>query len=434
MLVAVVALAAFLAGMHVHRSQAFPYGLFRSVYGVLSDRQDEQDGAVDAAQNFSNEPPPLVDVCDNYNQSSRYADLLAFVCSPSGIILTEGIEGQSFDQPVDLFYWPNGDAGVVEREGTVIRYASGSTRTLLDLRDQTDCCSGEKGMLSAALDPNFDEFPFLYVYYHTYPIPDGHNALGRLARFPIIDGRAEPDESLVILDLPQPDSNHNGGAVRFGSDGFLYLGLGDSRQSEDAQRLDNLRGKIIRIDVRNASQEAPYRIPYDNPFSSSDLREDARPEVFAYGLRNPWRMTFDSEDRLIVSDVGWRHQEEISYADRGANLGWPLFEGFLCLYGHERCADSANASFPLVSYGRDQGCAVIGGATARWMNDAYVFGDLCSRKIWALVRSNEGHSMYELAVSPRPILSIAEGESGEIYVLTLNGPILRLEEGPTAPR
>lgn len=427
MLIAAVALAAFFAGIYVHRSQAFPYGLIRSAYIALTGSSSE-DGAPaqDAVSTtFSVERPSLAVVCDNYTQTSLYADLLVYACAPSGVGLTEGLEGRSFDQPVDLFAWPGGGVGVVDRGGSITLHAPKEPpRLLLDISARTDCCEGEQGMLSASLDPDFDEFPFLYVYYHVNPVPDGYKALGRLSRFPVVDGRASPDQEVAILELPQPDANHNGGAVRFGPDGMLHLGLGDSRRSEDAQRLDTLRGKIIRIDVRNASQEQPYRAPEDNPLFG---REDARPEIFAWGLRNPWRMAFDPQGRLLVADVGWRHQEEVSLATSGANLGWPLFEGTKCLHGRARCADSADAVFPLVSYGREQGCAVIGGATVQWMDDAYVFGDLCSRKIWALARSDGGYSMQELAVSPRPILSIAEGEPGKIYVLTLNGPILLLQ-------
>lgn len=427
-LVAAVALAAFFAGIYVHRSQTFPYGLIRSAYVALtgSSSGDAVPVGDAVATTFNVERPSLSTVCDNYTKSSLYADLLVFACSPSGVMLAEGLEGRAFDQPVDLFAYPGGGVGVVERDGVIVLHTPKEPpHLMLDISDRTDCCEGEQGMLSAALDPSFDEFPFLYVYYHTNPVPDGYQALGRLARFPVVDGQASSDQEVVILDLPQPDMNHNGGAVRFGPDNMLHLGLGDSRQSEDAQRLDTLRGKIIRIDIRDASEQESYRVPEDNPLRS---RQDARPEIFAWGLRNPWRMAFDAQGRLLVGDVGWRHQEEVSLVTKGANLGWPLFEGSKCLHGRARCADSANAVFPLVSYGREQGCAVIGGATVQWMDDAYVFGDLCSRKIWALAQSEGGYSTQELAVSPRPILSIVEGEPGKIYVLTLNGPILLLQE------
>ena len=229
-----------------------------------------------------------------------------------------------------LFPWINGGLAVVEQEGLIAAYSDEPNvaphKTILDLTDKTVCCNAESGMFSAALDPQFEKFPFLYVYYrvasrHAY----GENMPGlvsRLARFRVEDGRAVKDSELTILEAVHPRDHHYGGAIRFGSDGLLYLGIGyNTAQHEKAQLLDTLLGKIIRIDVRGATPEQPYRIPPDNPFVNDP---EARPEIWAYGLRNPWRMDFAPDGRLFIADVGSGLQEEVSIAAAGDNLGWPL--------------------------------------------------------------------------------------------------------------
>ena len=146
---------------------------------------------------------------------------------------------------------------------------------------------------------------------------------------------------LVILAMPDLGPLHVGGAIRFGPDGMLYLGLGDNNNEDNAQNLASRHGKIIRIDVRGATAEQPYRIPDDNPFATTP---GASPEVWAYGLRHPWRMDFDAAGNLWVADVGDLSMEEVSVATAGANLGWPLFEGTLCVQAAEECAAVAGAT------------------------------------------------------------------------------------------
>ena len=250
---------------------------------------------------------------------------------------------------------------------------------------------------------------------------------------------------------------------------MLYLGIGDSNCLECPQNLNSLHGKIIRIDVLGSSAERPYRIPDDNPFLD---RPDARAEVWAYGLRNPWRMAFDERDgTLWVGDVGRAIQEEVSLVVSGANLGWPIFEGTDCfiipdsvtererrvLAGY-RCSDFKDATVPIVTYGRSWGCpadtrcpqsqglhptitygkpprcAVVGGFVYRgaeipWLQGVYVFGDFCSGQVWALDGdTSEGRRMFQIADLPNPLSSFGVDESGEVYVLTFGGPIFRLVE------
>ena len=237
-------------------------------------------------------------------------------------------------------------------------------------------------------------------------------------------------DELVILDLPQDGLNHFGG-VRFGPDGMLYLSLGDRAErglpggNQAAQSLATLAGKIVRIDVRGATAARPYRVPDDNPFVAAP---DARPEIWAYGLRNPWRMSFDGEGRLWVGDVGHASVEEVSVAGAGANLGWPLLEGNLCLV-RTSCALAPPAAPPVMTYGHTGGnCAVVGGVALPDPDGRYVFGDHCSGRVWALEGSaGGGRWMQELLDLPWPIGSFGRGRGGEVYVLTFGGPVIRLD-------
>ena len=344
-------------------------------------------------------------------------------------------------QPVELFPWPEGGLAVVEREGLILlcrgygrQCAGEESGPLLDLTDRTDFSTTESGMLSAALDPDFDRFPFLYVYYTVQSDP----RKARLSRFPAADGQIDRAAERIILELPMPNDWHFGGAIRFGPDGMLYLGLGENRFSEESQSLESLRGKIIRIDVRGATAELPYRIPADNPFL---MTVGARPEIWAYGLRNPWRMSFDAAGRLWVGDVGQSDVEEVSIATAGANLGWPAFEGDFCRGGAARCAALTDYAPPVTTYGREEGCAVIWGGQYRGaavpqLAGAYIFGDYCSGRVWALTPDGAGGWQRRLVTTVRSaITSFGVDAAGEMYALAVNRPPLKLSPlSPSAPR
>ena len=334
--------------------------------------------------------------------------------------------------PVELFPWPGGGLAAVERAGIILCFsdvrsqcAAETTPPLLDLTDRTDLSTPESGMLSAALDPDFDQFPFLYVYYTV----QGDPRKVRLSRFPVADGRIDRAGELVILELPMPNGFHFGGAVRFGPEGMLYLGIGENQFKEDAQSLESRRGKIIRIDVRGASEEQPYRAPADNPFQGTAA---ARPEIWAYGLRNPWRMSFDAAGLLWVGDVGEASEEEVSIARAGANLGWPLFEGNFCHGGEGQCADLRDYAPPLATYGREEGCAIIWGgqyrgAAAPQLVGSYIFGDYCSGRVWALTPDGAGGWQRQFVAQVlSAIISFGTDSAGEMYALAVNQPPLKL--------
>ena len=344
--------------------------------------------------------------------------------------------GVWLENPVEMFPLPPGGAAVVDRRGYVETYPpeGGAAMVALDLTERTRCCEGEHGMFGAALDPDFDRFPFIYIYWQTKEaVPDaGDGAFeARVSRFPVADGGGiDADGELVILRLRQRGLQHFGGALRFGADGTLYLGLGDRAEISDSSRpsadLSTLAGKIIRIDIRGATESAPYRVPPDNPFMDTP---GARPEIWAYGLRNPWRMSFAPGGELIVADVGKNAREEVSIARRGANLGWPAFEGSSCYAADARvCGDAAGYTFPIFEYPHGDGnCAIIGGMTAP--DGRYIFADHCSGRVWALERSApDVWSATEMLDLSNHILAFGTDAAGAVYALHSDAPVSKVSE------
>ena len=353
--------------------------------------------------------------------SEQAAPVEPVVASPA---LVEAFGGRVFARPIDLVSLDGGRFLVAEQNGVVLLIAAdGSSTTFLDLRERVSRASNEEGLLSLALDPPFADPGHLWLY---YSVAGGQRT--RLSRFSIAGDAAAAGSELIILEIPQPFANHNGGAVRFGPDGMLYLGLGDGGAGGDprgnGQNRSTLLGSIIRIDVQNPSPSAPYAVPVDNPFLGQD---GVRPEIWAYGVRNPWRMSFDAETgRLWLGDVGQSRFEEIDIVERGANLGWNLVEGDSCFQGD---CDLANFAAPVAVYDHDLGCSVTGGVVVRrsglsYLDGAYVYGDFCSGRIWTIDADLPGEPI-EILTSPRPISSFAEAIDGTVYALTFGGAILR---------
>ena len=350
--------------------------------------------------------------------------------------------GAEFDQPVEMFPWPLGGLAIVERKGYVKIHAvdSEESRIALDMISRVYCCGIERGMLSATLAPDFDNFPFIYIYYQIDRIHAKDQTLGvdsffgRVSRFPVVDdgegGRIDADGELVILELPQSSGIHFGGALRFGPDGMLYASLGEDADCDaekrarheclDAQDLQTLSGKIIRLDVRGATAADPYRVPPDNPFVDMP---NARPEIWASGMRNPYRIGFDREGNLLVADVGGIYFEELTIARAGSNLGWPIFEATFCRFKYpDMCAEVAHYTLPAHVYDHlGEECAIIGGETMPGPDGAYIFGDHCSGRVWAL---EGGYSARELAQVQRRITGFGTDADGAIYALTQEGPIV----------
>jgi glucose/arabinose dehydrogenase len=312
--------------------------------------------------------------------------------------------------------------------------SSRSRTTLLDLRDLADTTRGREGLLSVALDPEFASNERLWAYYFATGEPRTI-----LARFEVNDDHADAASQVVALEVGQPGGNQNGGAIRFGPDGMLYLGLGDGSASfdpfENGQDRTTLLGSIVRIDVRSSSVEEPHRVPEDNPFVHLD---DSQPEIWAYGLRNPWRMAFDAETgELWGGDVMASGPEEINRYEAGGNFGWNEREGFDCLTFPPCAGEAEGLIAPVTAY--DHGefrCAVVGGVVyrgevLRGLDGWFLFGDFCSGEVLAIDAVVAG-----AAETPPVPQTIAEGAGavssfgfdarGEVYITSYNGEVWRL--------
>ena len=302
------------------------------------------------------------------------------------------------------------------------------TTTFMDLTDRIESQALEQGLLGLALAPDYAESGIFYVQYTTdNPL---RNVISRFHVNP--DGlTASPDDETIILEVPEYETNHNGGELLFGPDGYLYVGLGDGGGEEDpqgnGQNLNTLLGAILRIDV--SGDEAGYKVPEDNPFVG---QAGARPEIWAYGLRNPWRFSFDSETGdLWVGDVGEHTYEEVNNVVKGGNYGWNTMEGFECLDGGHGC-DEQGLLLPVLVYGHHLGCAISGGfiyhgAAIEGLQGAYIYSDFCTGTVWAArldgAQPLEG---VELGSVGFGVSSVAQDNDGEIYVLAFTGFISKL--------
>jgi len=315
---------------------------------------------------------------------------------------------------------------VLEQRGTVriVRNGVVSPTPFLNITSLVTS-GGEQGLLGIAFPPGFASGKTFYVNYtNRSGIGNTSIASFRVGSDPEL---ADPATRTEILGLVQPFANHNGGQLAFGPDGLLYIGTGDGGSSGDpqgnGQRLDTLLGKILRIDVRSGT--TPYAIPA-NPFGN---------EIWAYGLRNPWRFSFDrATGDLYVADVGQNQVEEINFqpagAGAGANYGWDLMEGSQC-FENPGCS-SAGLTLPVAEYLHGSGdCSVTGGFIYRGsiaeLQGIYLYGDFCSGRIWGLRNNGSNWSNQLLIDTPYAISTFGEDENGEVYLADYNsGTIYRI--------
>jgi hypothetical protein len=324
---------------------------------------------------------------------------------------------------------------VVEQRGLVkvVRDGLVARTPFLDVRDKVSCC-GERGLLGLAFHPRFPADPRIFV---DYTDRDGETVV---AAFTVGDGgraaTVDPATERILLRIRQPYSNHNGGHLAFGPDGMLYVGMGDGGSGGDpegyGQRLDTLLGKLLRIDVDRSVGDRPYAIPSDNPFAGGG----GRPEIWALGLRNPWRFSFDPvTGDLWVGDVGQGRLEEVSVIRAGrpapANLGWNRMEGDRCFEPETGC-DRAGLTLPVAVYGHGSDCSVTGGPVARGaaagsLAGRYLFGDYCSGTIrWIDAAVTRLTLPKVLLETGRRIVSFGRTEAGAILVVDIDGEILEL--------
>lgn len=337
-----------------------------------------------------------------------------------------------FDRPVDVATIP-GDVRlfVVEQPGRVVAVTDLSTETVLDITDRT-AADGERGLLGLAFHPTAD---FAYV---DFTDDDGNTVVAEFA-VDATTGQFDVASFREVLTVDQPYSNHNGGKLAFGTDGLLYIGLGDGGSGGDPERhaldMSSRLGKILRIDPL-ASDGEPFTIPADNPFVD-DPNTD--PTIWASGLRNPWRFSFDPETGdLWIADVGQGDIEEINHATatdradagRGLNFGWSAFEG-LDRFNEDQSPDGVTP--PVYVYDHSEGrCSVSGGAIVRDsvvpdLDGWYVFGDYCTGEIWGLEPGRAVDDPRVIALAELPgLAAITVGPERELYAVSNAGKVMRV--------
>jgi len=342
---------------------------------------------------------------------------------------------EGFNSPVDLVHAGDGSGRlfVIEKDGTIRIIDGGDVlaEPFLNIEDRTSK-GGERGLLGLAFHPNYADNGLFYVNY----TDEGGSTV--VAQYSVSDGPtvAANDSEQILLTIPQPEGNHNGGDLAFGPDGYLYIATGDGGGGGDrhgeignGQDLTTLLGKLLRIEVGQGS----YAVPSSNPFLDN---VEARDEIWAYGLRNPWRFSFDREtDDLYIGDVGQNAYEEISFqaagSEGGENYGWRIMEGFNCYQPRENC-DKTGLVDPILEYPHSEGNSVTGGYVYRGealpeLVGSYFYGDFGNGNIWRATQNDDGSFSSELFMDTSfSISSFGEDEAGELYLVDFRGGVYRL--------
>jgi len=340
----------------------------------------------------------------------------------------------SFDRP--LYFTTAGDGSgdcyVVEQTGKIRVFEdspdASETSVFLDLSGIIDAGSNEKGLLGLAFHPDYEQNGYFYVNY-----TDRSNTV--IARYTRKSAReADPDSGQVLLTFRQPYANHNGGQLDFGPDGYLYIGTGDGGSAGDpdnnAQNPASLLGKILRIDVDHPDGDLPYGIPASNPYFGNS--EGYREEIYALGLRNPWRFSFDTTGTLWVADVGQNDWEEIDLVENGGNYGWSVMEG-THTYKDNTGVDAALLSPPIWEYPHaDHNDCITGGYVYNGdaipeLRGRYIYGDFESGRIWCLwIDADVTVQNQELLDTDLLISSFGIDAQGELRIIDIKGKVYRL--------
>jgi len=355
------------------------------------------------------------------------------ISTPTNVSAVNAFPNLSFSAPIFFAGLPGtAQAVVLEQVGRIHRFDVDaqvmSTIVMLDISSQV-LFSGEQGLLGLAFHPDFANNGFFYVHYSA-----SNPRRSMLSRFTYNSqtGLASAGSEFVLLQVNQPFSNHNGGSLAFGPDNKLYIAFGDGGDSGDpndnAQDRGNLHGTILRIDVDTGN---PYSIPPDNPFvGEAGVRE----EIWAYGLRNPFRFSFDRQTgTLWAGDVGQNAIEEIDIVQAGGNYGWRVLEGTQSFASSQKTPLNAILTAPVFEYDHSLGYAVIGGyvyrgAASPTLWNTYIYGDFGSGRIWSLqYNGTQVVSNQEIANVPS-LTSFGEDNSGELYAVSGDGNIFRFSE------
>lgn len=335
----------------------------------------------------------------------------------------------NFTEPIMITHAGIGSSWmfVAEKAGTIrtITDDEDNFLTFLDIRDRVNDSGSEQGLMGLAFHPQFSSNGFFYVYY------TGADGQSVISSFDATDGSpsTETDASteVILLEVPQPFTNHNGGMIAFGPDGYLYIALGDGGGANDpletGQDRTNLLGAILRIDVDNRATGLNYGIPADNPFVGNT--EGFREEIYAYGLRNPFRFSFDSQTgNLYAGDVGQNSIEEIDLITSGGNYGWNTMEGSECL-GASSC-DTNGLILPIAEYDHSIGRSVTGGNVYRGTDlpelmGHYFYADFVTGVLFTLNIDNPVSQPQQFATLNFGVSSFGEDEQGNLYLCDFNG-------------
>ncbi len=364
--------------------------------------------------------------------------------APTAILLQTVVSGLSTP-----LYVTNAKDGtnrlfIVEQGGRIKVLQPGSTTptVFLDISSKV-LFSGEQGMLGMAFHPQFAINGRFYVNYtRKSPVNDGATVIAEYTVSTSDPNVADLATERVFLTIQQPFTNHNGGMIEFGPDHYLYIGMGDGGSSNDpgnrAQNVDELLGKMLRIDVDTPNPPDLYSSPASNPFFGNIPGRD---EIYAVGLRNPFRWSFDRmTGELYVADVGQGAREEIDILELGKNYGWRIMEGTICTPAFGTTCNMSGLTLPIFDYTHVSGrCSISGGYRYRGARStlpfgAYVFGDYCTGEIWQLFPAISGGTQTLLIDTPNNTLpSFGEDEAGEIYAVSLAGSISLITASPAPP-
>lgn len=375
----------------------------------------------------------------------KYVTILCFLlllnfCNHAQTQYIRAFPNLSFSNPIDIQSINDNTNRlfVVSQTGIINVFENNSSVStssiFLDIKDRV-AYGGEKGLLGLAFHPDYLSNGYFFVNYTT------NNPLRTvISRFSTSTENIDSADKLseqILLEVEQPFENHNGGQIAFGNDGYLYISLGDGGSGGDpgnrAQNLSTLLGKILRINIDNKEGEKGYSIPSDNPFvgNSQNILE----EIFAYGLRNVWRFSFDGTGRLWAADVGQNSWEEINIIENGRNYGWRIMEGFHCFNPSSNC-DQSNLTLPIWEYDHSSsgGYSITGGYLYEGINapdiiNKYIYGDFINGNIWAfnpldktnVLMFSYGGLISTFGIDQNKDLYFADHSTGEIYKFIDNG-------------
>ncbi len=330
---------------------------------------------------------------------------------------------------------------IIEKQGAIRIVQDGALleTPFLDIRDRVGAGANEQGLLGMAFDPNYAETGHFWVEYTN---KDGNTVVSRFQATAEVNS-ADPASEFLTLTFAQPYRNHNGGMIAFGPDGMLWIGTGDGGSAGDpqgnGQNPQTLLGKMLRLDVTSDPAQ-PYLIPSDNPAATGTLNgATTAPEIWATGLRNPWRYSFDRlTGDLWIADVGQNIWEEVNFVPAGTqgglNFGWKIMEGAHC-YVALTC-DQTGLTLPVAEYDHSGHCSITGGYVYRGaaypqLHGVYFYGDYCSGRVWALYPDGNGGWQNPVAFdAPLTLSSFGEDEAGELYLVDFSGSVHRLVVAP----